>query len=44
MVISSTKSQAASLNNLWLPKQVLVTPAAEAEDWGQQIIARVEVV
>lgn len=27
---------------LWLPKQVLVTPAAAAEPWGQQIIARVE--
>ena len=43
MVISSTQSQAiGSKSNLWLPKQVLVTPAADAEDWGQQIIARVK--
>ena len=43
MVISSTQSQAiSSKSNLWLPKQVLVTPAAEAEDWGQQIIERVK--
>jgi spore photoproduct lyase len=27
--------------NLWLPKQVLVTPAASEETWGQQIIERV---
>ena len=42
MVISSTRSQTTSSSNLWLPKQVLVTPAAEAEDWGQQIIERVK--
>ena len=43
MVISSTQAQAiSSKSNLWLPKQVLVTPAAEAEDWGQQIIERVK--
>ena len=42
MVISSRQSPAISSNNLWLPKQVLVTPAAEAEDWGQEIIARVK--
>jgi spore photoproduct lyase len=27
---------------LWLPKQVLVTPDAYAEDWGQQVIERVK--
>jgi spore photoproduct lyase len=43
MVISSTKSQTTHVKTkLWLPQQVLVTPAAEAEDWGQQIIARVK--
>ena len=31
-----------SQTNLWLPKQVLITPAADAEDWGQQIIDRVK--
>ncbi len=39
MVISSTSPR--SKTKLWLPKQVLVTPAAEAEAWGQQIIERV---
>ena len=43
MVISSTKSQTThAKTNLWLPQQVLVTPAAEAEDWGKQIIERVK--
>ena len=43
MPISSTKSPTtAPKTNLWLPKQVLVTPAAYAEDWGQQIIERVK--
>ena len=43
MVITSKQSPAiSSKSNFWLPKQVLVTPAADAEDWGQQIIARVE--
>ncbi|HHP7230352.1 MAG TPA: spore photoproduct lyase family protein [Xenococcaceae cyanobacterium] len=32
----------SSKTPLWLPKQVLVTPAAFAEDWGQQIIARLK--
>ncbi len=27
---------------LWMPEQVLVTPAALSEPWGQQILARVE--
>lgn len=43
MVITSKQSPViSSKSNFWLPKQVLVTPAADAEDWGQQIIARVE--
>ena len=43
MVITSKQSPAInSKSNFWLPKQVLVTPAAEAEDWGQQIIERVK--
>ena len=29
-------------SKIWLPKQVLITPAAEAELWGQQIIERVQ--
>jgi spore photoproduct lyase len=28
--------------NLWLPKQVLITPDANAEEWGQQILERVK--
>lgn len=27
---------------LWLPEQVLITPAAKAEPWGQQILERVQ--
>ena len=43
MSISSTKfPTTAPKTNLWLPKQVLVTPAAAAEAWGQQIIERVK--
>ena len=43
MISSSVTPQVqASSQRLWLPKQVLVTPAAEAEDWGQQIIERVK--
>lgn len=42
MLLNSTKSNPAEpKTNLWLPKQVLVTPAAYAEDWGRQIIERV---
>ena len=40
-MVTTTLSRTSS-KNLWLPKQVLVTPAAEAEDWGQQIIKRIE--
>jgi spore photoproduct lyase len=32
----------ASPSRLWMPEQVLFTPAAIAEPWGQQILARVE--
>ena len=43
MPISSTKSPTTTpKTHLWLPKQVLVTPAAAAEEWGQQIIERVK--
>lgn len=43
MVISYIKSNNTELKtHLWLPKQVLVTPAAYSEDWGQQIIERVK--
>jgi spore photoproduct lyase len=43
MLSSSVTPQVqARLQKLWLPKQVLVTPAAYAEDWGQQIIERVK--
>jgi spore photoproduct lyase len=31
-----------SATRLWLPERVLFTPAALAEPWGQQILARVE--
>ena len=41
MVSSPTKPKAKNKTKLWLPKQVLITPAAYAEDWGQQIIDRV---
>lgn len=43
MVTSSTKSKATQAKTkLWLPKQVLVTPDAYSQDWGQQIIERVK--
>ncbi|MBE9045912.1 radical SAM protein [Pleurocapsales cyanobacterium LEGE 10410] len=43
MVISSAKSKTSpAKSNLWLPKQVLVTPDAYSQDWGQQIIERVK--
>jgi len=43
MVVSSLQSsKTESKTNLWLPKQVLVTPAAWSEDWGQQIIERIK--
>lgn len=39
---SSLTKPLPSKTNLWLPKQVLITPAAEQESWGQQIIQRVK--
>jgi spore photoproduct lyase len=43
MVIDSLKSNnIKSKTHLWLPKQVLVTPAAWSEAWGQQIIERIK--
>ena len=40
MVSSLIKPQSKTKSKLWLPKQVLITPAAYAEDWGKQIIDR----
>ena len=43
MIVSSSKSKTnPAKTKLWLPKQVLITPAAAAEDWGQQIVERVK--
>jgi spore photoproduct lyase len=42
IAIEKPKTAAASTSKLWLPKQVLVTPAAYDEDWGQQIIQRIK--
>ena len=42
MVSTSAKPQAKAKTKLWLPKQVLVTPAAYELEWGQQIIERVK--
>lgn len=42
IAINSPQLKTTDSTNLWLPKQVLVTPAADAEDWGQQIIERVK--
>ena len=38
----SFKLKSKRATNLWLPKQVLITPDAFKEDWGQQIIDRVK--
>ena len=38
----SIKAVNKKATNLWLPKQVLITPDAFEEDWGQQIIDRVK--
>ncbi|WP_052055752.1 spore photoproduct lyase family protein [Myxosarcina sp. GI1] len=40
MVVSQS-SKASSKTHLWLPEQVLITPAAREEAWGQQILERV---
>jgi len=42
MVSTSAKPQAKAKTKLWLPKQVLITPAAYELEWGQQIIERVK--
>ena len=44
VAIESTLPELASLpqTKLWMPEQVLFTPAAVAEPWGQQILARIE--
>ena len=42
MISSAIAPKAKNKTKLWLPKQVLITPAAYAEDWGQQIIDRVK--
>ena len=43
MVTSPIKSEITQVKTkLWRPMQVLVTPDAYAEDWGQQIIERVK--
>ena len=39
---SSLKTAHKKSASLWLPKQVLITPAAYSEVWGQQIIERVK--
>ncbi len=40
-IVISPKTTSKLPANLWLPKQVLVTPDAANEPWGQQIIERV---
>ena len=44
MVSTSSKPQAVpqTKTKLWLPKQVLITPAAYESEWGQKIIERVK--
>jgi spore photoproduct lyase len=44
VAIESTLPEIASLTKtkLWMPEQVLFTPAAIAEPWGQQILARIQ--
>lgn len=42
MVTTPIKTNTTTTKTKWLPKQVLVTPDAYAEDWGQQIIERVK--
>ncbi|MGD1920525.1 MAG: spore photoproduct lyase family protein [Pleurocapsa sp.] len=41
-MITDIKTTSKKQTSLWLPKQVLVTPAAYDESWGQQIIERVK--
>jgi spore photoproduct lyase len=42
MTSSIADKSGATSARLWLPERVLFTPAALAEPWGQQILARVE--
>ncbi|MEL6930331.1 MAG: spore photoproduct lyase family protein [Cyanobacteria bacterium J06600_6] len=44
MVSASAKPQVSPLTKtkLWLPKQVLITPAAYELEWGRKIVERVE--
>lgn len=42
MVTTAKSKTFSAKSNLWLPKQVLVTPDAYSQDWGQQIIDRVK--
>ena len=41
-MVTNLKTNITPTKTKWLPKQVLVTPDAYAEDWGQQIIERVK--
>ena len=42
MIASLTKNISNRSRNIWLPKQVLITPAADEQEWGQKIIARIK--
>ena len=42
LVASQTLPKSAGTSRLWMPEQVLFTPAALDEDWGQQILERVQ--
>lgn len=42
MLTKSKTEINCSPTKLWLPKQVLITPDAYAEDWGQQILERIK--
>ena len=42
MTLTKLKTTAEKQTNLWLPKQVLITPDADREAWGQQILERVK--
>ncbi len=39
---STAQPTSQSTSKLWLPKQVLITPAAYEEAWGQQILERIQ--
>jgi DNA repair photolyase len=42
MVINLKTKNNSTQTNLWFPKQVLITPDADAEEWGQQILKRIK--